>query len=124
MDAVSNDLEDEKQRLLDRLAEIMSVEQRASGTFDSVPHMSSLEQAGRALGRQLSVAAIRRAVREAAALSDKTARCPVCDHECDVGFAKRMVHSLEGLVELLEPKAHCPVCRRDFFPSAGNAGAR
>ena len=124
MDALANDWEDEKQRLLERLAEILTTEQRAKGTFESVPHMSTLEQAGRAFGRQLSVASIRRAVREVAALSDTRASCPACDHECDVGLAKRTVHSLEGLVELLEPKAHCPACRRDFFPSAENAGAR
>jgi hypothetical protein len=25
---------------------------------------------------------------------------------------------IAGPFEMLEPKAHCPACRRDFFPSA------
>jgi hypothetical protein len=28
------------------------------------------------------------------------------------------VSSLDGPIEIMEPKAHCPDCRRAFFPSA------
>ena len=31
---------------------------------------------------------------------------------------QRTVTSLDGPIEVLEQVAHCPVCRRDFFPAA------
>jgi len=118
MDAATTLREEEKNRLLQRLAEIMVSEQRELGTFRGTPHFSTLEQAGRTLGQQLSVASLKRAVAEVAAASERTAACPHCGQQQRVEIEKRAVHGIDGSVELLEPRAHCPACRRDFFPSA------
>ena len=124
MDAAPNAREAEKQRLLKRLCELMVDEQRELGTFDAVPHFSTLEQAARALGQELSRTAQERSAREVAAACEETAACPGCHRQRRVSFEKRTVAGLDGPVELTEPTAHCPACRRDFFPSAYGVGLR
>jgi hypothetical protein len=118
MDAKQLARADEKLRLFNRLSEIMVEEQAVQGTFESTPHFSTLEQASRALGRDLSVAALKRAAAEVATTCEPAAACPACGRRQPVQTRQRTVHSLDGPVELLEPEAHCPACRRDFFPSA------
>lgn len=118
MDAHLHDLETEKLRLLDRLAEIMVEEQRAKGTFDDVPHYSVLERESHSLGQQLSRTSQRRAAAEVAALIGTFVPCPTCEHRCRVTIRMRTVASIDGPVELTEAVARCPECRRDFFPSA------
>lgn len=118
MDAAKRLRNEEKSRLLDRLSEIMVDEQREQGTFDGVPHFSTLEQAARALGQQLSRNSQRRASAEVAAAGCQRADCPTCKKSCVVEISQRTVASLDGPIEASEPKAHCPACRRDFFPSA------
>ena len=118
MDAKQLAREEEKLRLFSRLSEIMVEEQAAQGTFQSTPHFSTLEQASRAMGRDLSVAALKRAAAEVAAACEATVACPACGRRQPVQTQKRTVRSLEGPVELLEPEAHCSACRRDCFPSA------
>ena len=51
MDAQRMILQEEKRRLLERLAEIEIEQQREAGMFQSVPHFSLLEQAARGLGQ-------------------------------------------------------------------------
>lgn len=118
MDASRLERESEKGRLLKRLAELMVQEQRSLGVFDEVPHYSVLEQAAHELGRQLSQTSQQRAAAEAAAQSGREAACPGCGRRWPTVLKKRTVASLDGPVELVEPAAHCPACRRDFFPSA------
>ena len=108
---------EEKTRLLNRLSEIMVEEQRQLGTFDKVPHFSTLEQAARALGQELSRSSQRRSAAEVAATHRRTAECPLCHKSCLVVTTQRTVASLDGPFDLTEPKAHCPACRRDFFPA-------
>lgn len=118
MDAAAKDREATKQRLLKQLAELLVEEQREQGVFDSVPHFSMLEQAAHALGRELSCAAQQRVAAEVVAREKPVAECPTCGRERSVTTAKRTMTSLDGPIEVLEAKAHCPACRRDFFPSA------
>jgi len=118
MDAAQEARNEEKTRLLNRLSEIMVEEQRQQGTFNGVPHFSTLEQAARGLGQELSRSSQRRAIAEVAATSSLRAACPTCHQSCLVAIVQRTVASLDGPVELTEPKAHCPSCRRDFFPAA------
>jgi hypothetical protein len=118
MDAAKQLRNEEKTRLLDRLSQIMVEEQREQGTFDRTPHFSTLEQAAHALGQQLSRSSQRRASAEVAASGSLTADCPTCKKSCAVETSQRTVTSLDGPIELSEPKARCPACRRDFFPSA------
>jgi hypothetical protein len=45
--------------------------------------------------------------------------CPHCQRTCPVTFAVRTLHLQGGhTVPHKEPVAHCPTCRRDFFPPA------
>lgn len=118
MDAQWTALQEEKLQLLRRLAEIEVEQQRQQGTFNSVPHYSVLEQAARGLGQELSRLTQQRAVREVAASSRPNSPCPKCGKSCSVEMSKREVTSLDGPVEVLEPEAFCPACRRSFFPSA------
>lgn len=118
MDAKQTALQEEKRRLLQRLADIEVEQQRQRGTFDSVPHYSVLEQAAHGLGQELSRLTQHRAACEVAAASKATSACPQCGQNASVGMSKRTVCSLDGPVEVLEPVACCPACRRTFFPSA------
>jgi hypothetical protein len=49
-----------------------------------------------------------------------TAPCPVCGTTCPVSenANTRSVQTTDGDIPLREPICHCPVCNRDFFPSA------
>lgn len=49
--------------------------------------------------------------------------CPKCHTASDVRFATRTIQGRMGPAEIREPVCHCPVCDRDFFPSAGSVAA-
>jgi hypothetical protein len=42
--------------------------------------------------------------------------CPTCQKSCPVKTRPREVVARGATVTLQEPVAHCPACRRDFFP--------
>lgn len=50
--------------------------------------------------------------------------CPACGRLCSLTNAERPVVVRGGTFEHHEPKAYCPACRRDFFPSTSRAEAR
>jgi hypothetical protein len=49
------------------------------------------------------------------------APCPTCGKVCRLDRRPRPVVVRGGNATLDEPVAHCPACRRDFFPSAARA---
>lgn len=49
--------------------------------------------------------------------------CPDCGRLCPTTTEDRTVATGGGPFEHREPVAHCPACRRDFFPPAGAPGA-
>lgn len=118
MDAELKALRRTKQKLLQQLAELELAEQRRLGLFDSVPHYSEIEDAGQNLGRLLSRVTQSRLANEVAAGEPVARACPGCGKMCSVEVVKRRVSSLDGPIEIMEPKADCPACRRAFFPSA------
>lgn len=118
MDAATDVREVEKVQLLARLAELMVEEQRELGRFQRTPHLCELENVSLDLAKRLGCVSLARAVAETAAECGTEVSCPSCGRACRVETAKRTMTSLSGPVELLEPTAHCPACRRDFFPSA------
>ena len=118
MDADYDALEQEKLRLLERVAEIEVRQQRQQGLFKKVPHFSEIEDAGQTLGRFLSRLSQSRMASEVATSEGVSRDCPTCGKECRIDVGKRTVTGLDGPVEIMEPKGHCPACRRDFFPSA------
>lgn len=118
MDAAYDALEQKKLQLLEQLAEIEVQQQRRRGLLDQVPHFSEIEDAGQKLGRFLSRLSQSRLVNEVTAKERVARACPSCGQTCRVEVVKRTLTGLDGPVEVTEPKAHCPACRRDFFPSA------
>ncbi len=46
------------------------------------------------------------------------AACPGCGKMCELKRKSRPMAVRGGSADLDEPVAHCPTCRRDFFPSA------
>lgn len=42
--------------------------------------------------------------------------CPACQKQCPVKKRLRQVVTRGATITLQEPVAHCPACRRDFFP--------
>ena len=49
--------------------------------------------------------------------------CPACRKVCPVERRPRRVVARGATITLQEPVAHCPTCRRDFFPPATRAPA-
>jgi uncharacterized protein with PIN domain len=124
MDAAVQDRQAIKQQLLRQLAELLVEEQVQQGMFLETPHYSLIERQAILLGRELSQQAQARSAREVAAQCPPQVRCPTCQAECPIETQTREVMSLDGPVELTETVGDCPACRRSFFPSAGQAGAR
>jgi len=118
MDERTVALKEKLQRLLKESAEISVDLDRADGTIQGVPHYSVIERRAHELGQQLSREIQRRQMGEVAAAQAQRAKCPTCGTVCELHPEKRPVTSIDGSVELLELKGLCPVCRRDFFPSA------
>jgi hypothetical protein len=52
---------------------------------------------------------------------DSQLACPTCGKMCEVTRKPRPITVRGGKATLDEPVAHCPACRRDFFPSACGA---
>jgi hypothetical protein len=49
--------------------------------------------------------------------------CPDCGWACPVRRQERPLHAKDVELRQNEPVAHCPVCRRDFFPPAADPAA-
>ncbi len=47
--------------------------------------------------------------------------CPDCGQPCPLPYEDRELTTRGGTFTHREPKAHCPACRRDFFPTASAA---
>ena len=117
MDDQTELLRDELSEILRRAAELKVALDRANGTVRGVPHYSVIEEAAEEIGRELS-----RRVQECHAAELATehlapAKCPECGTRCQTRVARKKRTSVAGPVALAEPAAHCPRCRRDFFPS-------
>ena len=50
--------------------------------------------------------------------------CPDCGKLCPTQPHTRTLTAEGATVQQVERIAHCPVCRRDFFPPADSSGAR
>lgn len=118
MEALETKIQKEKDQIFRRLAELHVEELRRRGVFEKTPHFSTLEGSAHQLAMEVSRVLQEQSAREVAAQGPPRAPCPECGRECDSTLVKRTVKSLDGPIELLEPKCHCSACRRAFFPSA------
>ena len=75
-----------------------------------------MEQIRAAVSRGLTRGTLEQlAQRQAQQLPD-TLPCPTCQKSCARKARPRHVVARGATVTLHEPVAHCPACRRDFFP--------
>ncbi len=118
MDAKQNVRERRRQKLLSELAELQLEEFRETGTFDSTPHFSSIEEAAHQLGQLLSRQVQEQSAHEVA--KQRPGRSPVSDvrKELSPQDGPATVKGIDGPLQLDEAFGECRHCRRSFFPSA------
>ena len=121
MDGTATGLKEKLDQLLHQAAEVSVALDRAEGIIVGVPHYSVIELRAHELGQQLSRKAQELQMGVLAGGQDSTAKCPGCGARCETVRKKRSVTSIDGAVMIEEPVAHCPACRRDFFPPPGSA---
>jgi len=81
---------------------------------------AQIEQFGHQTGRMLARAVDAQLTGRHSEQFEEDQQCPACQAraEEEVRRKKRRVQTADGDVPLAEPVFHCPVCDRDFFPSA------
>lgn len=122
MDGTTAALREKLDQLVREAAAVSITLDQATGEIGGVPHYSKIEGRAHELGRQLSREIQSRQMARVAAQSEGTAACPACGTRCRSTYKKRMVVSIDGALELEEPIAQCPTCRRAFFPLPGADG--
>jgi hypothetical protein len=115
-------LQEKLDQLLREAAEVEVELSRAEGAIVGIPHYSVIESRAHEMGRRLSRTIQERQMSETAAVAPRTAKCPECGSTGRLTETKRPMTSIDGVFEVQELKGHCPVCRRDFFPSSGDVG--
>lgn len=124
MDGRETQLKGKMQQLLKETAEVAAELQKIDGTQAEIPHYSQIENAACMTGRQLAQLIQQSRIEEIALTQGPQSACPTCGDVCQVSHPRRTLESIAGRVEVMEPKAHCPRCRRDFFPSKSPTRAR
>jgi hypothetical protein len=81
---------------------------------------AEIEEFGHKVGRLLARSVDQSLTSQHAEHFRDESNCPGCGHRCGIseGPETRMVQTTDGNVPIQEPICHCPVCNRDFFPSA------
>jgi hypothetical protein len=81
---------------------------------------AEIEAFGHEIGRMVARSLDEKLTDQHAAHFRGTAPCPCCDTSCPIKETPntREIQTGDGDVPLHEPFCHCPVCNRDFFPSA------
>ncbi len=81
---------------------------------------AEIEDFGHEVGKMVARAVDEKLTNQHATRFDGTADCPICETECPIAEnpKPRNFQTNDGDVPLHEPICHCPVCNRDFFPSA------
>ncbi|HEY7617369.1 MAG TPA: hypothetical protein VH744_11235 [Terriglobales bacterium] len=81
---------------------------------------AEIERFGHEVGRMVARGVGERLTAQHAEHFQDQSACPVCQTPCapKEDPAQRRLQTIDGHVPLAEPVCHCPVCHRDFFPSA------
>ena len=86
--------------------------------------LNQMEEVAMVAVRALLAGTLEVATLQQAVQLGKEQACPGCGGMCPLQREQRAVVVRTGSTfEHDEPKAHCPACRRDFFPSASNPEA-
>jgi hypothetical protein len=84
--------------------------------------LTEMEDIGAAAMRGLLAGTLESATQQQARLLGEQHACPECGKVCPLRQEERPITVRGGGTFVhQEPKAHCPACRRDFFPSASSA---
>jgi hypothetical protein len=84
--------------------------------------LTQMEDVAMAAVRALLAGTLEVATQQQASQLGQQQPCPKCGRLCPLNNEDRPITVRDGAVfEHHEPKAHCPACRRDFFPSASRA---
>lgn len=83
-----------------------------------IPHYDQIEIPAHEVGQQLSRLVQEQQASDVASRQVSEVACPQCGRSCRCEVSKRIVHSMDGPVEVTEVTAKCRPCRRSFFPSA------
>jgi hypothetical protein len=75
-----------------------------------------MERVAAAVARGLTRGTLERLARRQAQQLPDELPCPTCQQSCSVQTRPRQVVARGATITLQEPVAHCPACRRDFFP--------
>jgi hypothetical protein len=75
-----------------------------------------MEQISAAVTRGLARGTLEQLTQRQAQQLPDTLPCPSCQKSCSLKTRPRPVVARGATVTLQEPVAHCPACRRDFFP--------
>ncbi len=114
---------------LDRLRELASewgkiVSRRAFG--EDGPGLDvdfrTMEQIATAAAQGLTEGALQQMLQQQARKVPERYPCPDCGTACPTEPHTRALTVHGATIQQTERIAHCPVCRRDFFPPAGGAG--
>jgi hypothetical protein len=122
MDGTTTKLKEKLEQLLGEAAEVSVALDRVQGTIVGIPHYSVIEGRAHELGQQLSRRIQAQHMGDLTADAAASAKCPECGTRCDTSRKRRRVRSVDGTLTVEEPVAHCPKCRRGFFPPPGGAG--
>ena len=114
---------------LDRLRELAAewgriVSRRAFG--EDGPGLdvdfTTMEQIATAAARGLTEGALQQMLQQQAQKVPEQAPCPACGALCPTRAHTRALAAQGATVQQAERIAHCPACRRDFFPPPGGSG--
>lgn len=78
-----------------------------------------MEQVAAAVSRGLTRGTLEQLAQRQSQQFPKRLPCPSCQKLSPVQTRPRKVVARGGTITLQEPVAHCPDCRRDFFPPTG-----
>jgi len=81
---------------------------------------AEIEQFGHRVGRMVARDVDAQLTEQHSQQFDAEQACPACRSPCagSEERKRRSLQTVDGDVPLREPTFHCPVCDRDFFPSA------
>lgn len=101
------------------------ISRRAAGEAGPPREMSlaAMERLAQAAAQGLLEGTLATLLEQQAATLPAHQPCPDCQQLCPVHYEPHELESLGGSLTYREPKAHCPACRRDFFPSAARPGS-
>ena len=84
--------------------------------------LTQMEDVAMAAVRALLAGTLEVATQQQAGQLGQEQACPKCGRMCPLQTEERpIVVRIGSAFSHAEPKAHCPACRRDFFPSASAA---